>query len=225
MSSVAGTKFMMISTLSLVVPHLIMNLPPLKLASTAISKLLKYDRGLFYMDKTFYWTFCLVAWVGSFVGLTVLSTQSPVPIDIVVREVLPFFIALWGFIIVSAIIVLLSSDIFPDVDSIEDLKLRIEDYIDDIPAGPFWEFDDVIKTLEKPPVKRKSAASQFKGGNASSFGKSSAFKMPFGKSSAFKSPFGSSSSKTKSQEKNFANQWSRNASVGKSALGAMKGFR
>jgi len=177
------------------------------------------------MDKTFYWTFCLVAWVGSFVGLTVLSTQSPVPIDIVVREVLPFFIALWGFIIVSAIIVLLSSDIFPDVDSIEDLKLRIEDYIDDIPAGPFWEFDDVIKTLEKPPVKRKSAASQFKGGNASSFGKSSAFKMPFGKSSAFKSPFGSSSSKTKSQEKNFANQWSRNASVGKSALGAMKGFR
>jgi hypothetical protein len=135
------------------------------------------------MDKTFYWTFCLVAWVGSFVGLTVLSAQSPVPIDIVVREALPFFIALWGFIIISAIIVLLRSDIFPDVDSIEDLKLIIEDYIDDIPVGPFWEFDDVINTLDKPSAKRKSAASQFKGGNASLFGKFSAFKMPFGKSS------------------------------------------
>ena len=148
-----------------------------------------------------------------------------------VREVLPFFIALWGFIILSAIIVLLRSDIFPDVDSIEDLKLSIEDYIDDIPAGPLWEFDDVIKTLEKPPAKRKSAASQFKGGNASSFGKkspsgkSSSSKSLFGKSSQSKSPLGSSSSKTKSQEKNFEKQWSRNASVGKSALGAMKGFR
>jgi hypothetical protein len=142
-----GTKFFMVLTIIFIIPLLFM-MSPTGFVMNSLLELVSNGKASFFKDRGVFWTLCSIIWSVSFVSVYFFLNKIPFVDLFLANSMLTPFVMLWILLGFSLFLILFDFDQMPSVDTIEDQKVTVENYVNGISTRPFWTMDDVLNLVK-----------------------------------------------------------------------------